>query len=113
MGTQHWGPGWEHGSRERDQVKSAVIETCEAAGLKSVCTGGPGCKHYHPDKCVVTPLSYRCTYPLSPLEQVLCPRQNGGYCRKAEGIFTYLAKGYSDAWGITREGNGRLGPQNG
>ena len=64
MGTQHWGPGWEHGSRERDQVKSAVIETCEAAGLKSVCTGGPGCKHYHPDKCVVTPLSTHCSQPL-------------------------------------------------
>merc|ERR1712055_1210412 len=57
----------KHGER---LVEGKVPETCEAAGLKAVCTGpDDGCKFTDTSKCMVTPLSndYGCGRPMYPL----------------------------------------------
>ena len=48
-----------HGER---LVEGKVAETCEAAGLKAVCTGpDDGCQFTDTSKCLVTPLASLCT----------------------------------------------------
>ena len=45
-------------------TEGKVSETCEAVGMKAVCSGPSNCKYTKLTKCVVTPLSSNCNNPM-------------------------------------------------
>ena len=45
-------------------TEGKVSETCEAAGMRAVCSGPSSCKYTNVAKCVITPLSSNCNNPM-------------------------------------------------
>ena len=45
-------------------VEGQVAETCAKAGLRAVCYGPAGSTYTDTTKCLVTPLSTDCNYPM-------------------------------------------------
>jgi len=81
-----------HGTR---MVAGTVRTFCELAGMKAVCTAGPGCS-LNTAHCVNTPLSEatNCLYAMEGMSKVLCGRGYTGrgvsQCKQMDRIFSDL-----------------------
>jgi len=70
-------------------TEGKVADTCDSVGMKAVCDGPSSCKNTDTARCVVTPISIRCGYPLRPVSQLVCNHDEPTRCAPLEGVFAY------------------------
>ena len=69
-------------------MEGVVVDTCKEAGMEAVCAGPSSCS-YSSSKCLVTPLSTDCNYPLKPIFSTISFKTDTA-AEELQGVFTYM-----------------------
>jgi len=91
-------------------IEGAVADTCDAAGMKSVCLGQSGCQ-YNSARCQVTPMSTisNCGNPMRGLSMKICGHTSTWRCSLIDGMFTYMKSWSGGEYGFVDGVGGKQG----
>ena len=74
-----------------------IADTCESVGLKAMCHGSPTCRNTDTSRCVNTPMSVDCGWPMAAFSTIFCSTRDPFNCDQTKGLCVEFVHGMGDA----------------